>query len=81
MDRMAENTDMARAEITASIKSLEELFSLSPNNLMTRVFFSTKWPEIVEIYKQAPVIEKNNILELLRKMDSQNSNRYEKIKA
>jgi hypothetical protein len=72
---------MARAEITASIKSLEELFSLSPNNLMTRVFFSTKWPEIVEIYKQAPVIEKNNILELLRKMDSQNSNRYEKIKA
>lgn len=81
MDRMAENTDLARAEITASIKSLEELFTLSPNNLITRVFFSTKWPEIVEIYKQAPVIEKNNILELLRKMDSQNSNRYEKIKA
>jgi hypothetical protein len=81
MDRMAENTDLARAEITASIKSLEELFTLSPNNLITRVFFSTKWPEIVEIYKQSPVIEKNNILELLRKMDSQNSNRYEKIKA
>jgi hypothetical protein len=81
MDRMAENTDLARAEITASIKSLEELFTLSPNNLITRVFFSTKWPEIVEIYKQAPVIEKNSILELLRKMDSQNSNRYEKIKA
>ncbi|MBM3400325.1 MAG: DUF4835 family protein [Bacteroidetes bacterium] len=81
MDRMSENTDLARAEITASIKSLEELFTLSPNNLITRIFFSTKWPEIVEIYKQAPVIEKNNILELLRKMDSQNSNRYEKIKA
>jgi len=80
MDRMAENTDLGRAEITASIKSLEELFTLSPNNLITRVFFSTKWPEIVEIYKQAPVIEKNSILELLRKMDSQNSNRYEKIK-
>ncbi len=80
MDRMAENTDLGRAEITASIKSLEELFTLSPNNLITRVFFSAKWPEIVEIYKQAPVIEKNSILELLRKMDSQNSNRYEKIK-
>lgn len=81
MDRMAENTDLARAEITSAIKSLEELYSLSPNNLVTRVFFSTKWPEIVEIYKQAPVAEKNSILELLRKMDSQNSNRYEKIKA
>jgi len=81
IDRMAENTDLARAEITSSIKSLEELFTLSPNNLMSRVFFSTKWPEIVEIYKPAPVTEKNNILELLRKMDSQNSNRYEKIKA
>jgi hypothetical protein len=81
MDRMSENPELARSEITASIKSLEELFTLSPNNLITRVFFSTKWAEIVEIYKQAPVPEKNNILELLRKLDSQNSNRYEKIKA
>ena len=81
MDRMSENPELARSEITASIKGLEELFTLSPNNLITRVFFSTKWPEIVEIYKQAPVPEKNNILELLRKLDSQNSNRYEKIKA
>jgi hypothetical protein len=81
MDRMSDNPEQARSEITASIKSLEELFTLSPNNLITRVFFSTKWPEIIEIYKQAPVPEKNTILELLRKLDSQNSNRYEKIKA
>jgi predicted transcriptional regulator len=81
LDKMAENTDQARAEITSSIKSLEELFTLSPNNLITRVFFSTKWAEIVEIYKPAPVTEKNSILDLLRKLDSQNSNRYEKIKS
>jgi hypothetical protein len=78
---MSENPDNARAAVTSALIGLEELNSISPNNLLTRVFFSTKWSELIEIYKAATVPEKNNILELLRKLDSQNSNRYEKIKS
>jgi hypothetical protein len=81
LDLMSENPDNARAAVTSALIGLEELNSISPNNLLTRVFFSTKWSELIEIYKAATVPEKNNILELLRKLDSQNSNRYEKIKS
>jgi hypothetical protein len=81
MDKMAEGPENARVAITEALKSISDLNNLSMNSLVQRVFFNAKWSEIVDIYKTASVVEKNNILELLRKIDSQNAARYEKIKS
>lgn len=81
MDQMAENPETARAAVTSALRGLEEMQSISPNNLLQRIFFTAKWSEIIEIYMAASIPEKNSILELLRKLDSQNSARYDKIKA
>lgn len=81
MDEMAENAESARAAITAAIKTLEDLQRISPNSPVQRVFFSAKWSEIVDIYRGATVPEKNAIVELLKRLDAGNGNRYDKIKA
>jgi hypothetical protein len=49
--------------------------------LLQKTFFSTKWPELVEIYKGATVPEKTGMAKFLSEIDPTNSQRYEKIKA
>jgi len=45
------------------------------------LFFTTKWPELVEIYKGGTAAEKAIITRLLTDMDPTNAQRYEKIKS
>lgn len=80
MDQFSENPDLARKTITDLLKKLKESQSLLQNCLLQKSFFSTKWPELVEIYKGATVPEKSAIVKLLTEMDPTNSQRYEKIK-
>ena len=81
MDMFAENPDQARKNITEILKTLKESQALFQNSLLQKTFFSTKWPELVEIYKGATVPEKTAMAKFLSDMDPTNSQRYEKIKA
>jgi hypothetical protein len=81
LDQMSSNPENARTVLTSAIKSITDVSNLAPNNLLQRIFFTTKWSEIVEVYKPASVPEKNSIIDLLMKLDPQNTARYEKIKA
>lgn len=80
LDQMNSGPENARTAITSALKSITDVSNLAPNNLLQRVFFTTKWSEIVEVYRPATVPEKNGILELLMKLDPQNTARYDKIK-
>ncbi len=80
MDQFHNNPDAARKEITDAIKKIGDQANLFQNSLLQRTFFTTKWPELVEIYKGATAPEKANIVKLLSTMDPPNSARYEKIK-
>jgi hypothetical protein len=81
MDQFAANPDQARKNITEYIKKLKETQSIFQNCLLQKSFFSTKWPELVEIYKGAPVPEKTAMAKFLSEIDPTNSQRYEKIKS
>jgi hypothetical protein len=81
MDLFAENPEQARKNITETLKGLKETQALFQNSLLQKTFFSTKWPELVEIYKGATVPEKTAMAKFLSEMDPTNSQRYEKIKA
>jgi primosomal protein N' (replication factor Y) len=63
------------------IKKLKETQSIFQNCLLQKSFFSTKWPELVEIYKGAPVPEKTAMSKFLSEIDPTNSQRYDKIKS
>lgn len=81
MDQMYEKPEDARIAITNGIKSLQDLLAVTPQSATHRIWFSTKLNEIIEIYKGATIPEKNNIVELLSKLDPINRQKWEKIKA
>lgn len=82
LDQFYEKPDEARAEITNSLKTLQDLVSAyGSGSLLQKTFFTTKNSEIVDIYKGATVPEKNLILELLEQLDPTNTPKYQKIKA
>lgn len=81
MDLFSENPEQARKNITEILKTLKESQTLFQNSLLQKTFFSTKWPELIEIYKGATVPEKTAMAKFLSDMDPTNSQRYEKIKA
>lgn len=80
MDQFATKPEQARKNITDVLKKLRESSTLFQNSLLQKIFFSTKWAELVEIYKGATVPEKTAMAKFLSEMDPTNSQRYEKIK-
>ncbi|MFZ9969960.1 MAG: DUF4835 family protein, partial [Bacteroidia bacterium] len=65
MDQFHEDPVAGRAAISESLKALEDFNRSVPNSMIQKVFFQTKWPEIVEIYKGANPAEQASILKLL----------------
>ena len=81
MDQFHEDPLAAREQITSSLKLIAETSQSNRNSLLQKLFFTTKWPELVEIYKGATTAEKTIIVRLLNELDPTNAQRYEKIKS
>lgn len=81
MDQFSEDPLAAREQITSSLKLIAETSQSNRNSLLQKLFFTTKWPELVEIYKGATTAEKTIIVRLLNELDPTNAQRYEKIKS
>jgi hypothetical protein len=81
LDQLHENPEKGRKVITETLQKIQEASQNNRNSLMQKLFFTTKWPELVEIYKGATAAEKANVTKLLMDIDPTNSKRYENIKA
>jgi hypothetical protein len=81
LDQLHENPEKGRKVITETLQKIQEASQNNRNSLMQKLFFTTKWPELVEIFKGATAAEKANVTKLLMDIDPTNSKRYENIKA
>ncbi len=79
LDKMTDNSLDARQVITESIKDLRSVFSDKPNSFLMQIFFNAKADEIVNIYSQAQMDEKNQVVPVLSLVDPANSLKYQKI--
>ncbi|MCO6495433.1 MAG: DUF4835 family protein [Bacteroidetes bacterium] len=80
LDMMYKDVSEGRKAIEESLKNIENLCRTQPNSMMVRNFFLVKHLELIEIYKEATVAEKNRIIEMLKKMDVANAGDYDKIR-
>ena len=80
LDLMHKDVNKGRLGVEEALKNIQELCRLLPNSMIVRNFFLVKHKEIIDIYKEAPVAEKNRMIEMLKKMDVANSSEYEKIR-
>lgn len=78
-DAMAKNVEVGRAAVLKSLKLLDAVYTRKPGNFQLQIFFNAKSNEIVDLFKKGLVKEKNEVSNLLNKIDPTNLSKYEKI--
>lgn len=78
-DVMAKDVAQGRNVIAESLKSLESVFNYDMNSFQLQLFFNAKADELVELFKEAPSSEKNEVVQLLKRINPANSSDYETI--
>lgn len=80
LDIMSKTPEIARKNIFESLLMVQKVFKVAPNTVMLIMFFEAKSDELVNIYKNAPAIEKPKTIELLSEINVANISKYEKIR-
>ena len=78
-DVMAQDMTKGRGEVLTAIKLLENIYTLKPGAFILQVFFNAKSDEIISLFKEATTPEKTEVVNLLKKIDAANSNKYGEI--
>ncbi|MBT7897064.1 MAG: DUF4835 family protein [Flavobacteriales bacterium] len=79
LDKLAEEPDDARFEITEALESLKDIYRENPSSFLLKLFFDAKSDEIVKIYSEAFPNEQARIVKTLVEIDPTNSSKYQKI--
>lgn len=79
LDKLGENPDDARFEITESIEELRRVYRESPTAFILKLFFDAKAEEISKIYSEAFPNEQARIVQTLVEIDPSNSSLYQSI--
>jgi hypothetical protein len=79
LDKLAEEPDDARFEITEALESLKDIYRENPSSFLLKLFFDAKSDEIVKIYSEAFPNEQARIVKTLVELDPTNSSKYQKI--
>lgn len=80
LDKMYENANLGRAKITQSIASLRKVHQSRPLSYNMRIFFLAKSDEILNVYSEAPVPERNSVYNDLQILDPANITKYNRLK-
>ncbi len=79
VDNLYDDKNLARANIKAALSKLVKVTSTRPNSLNVLNFMQAKTNELKSLYSDAEVKEKNEIVNLLKRIDPANSSRYQEI--
>lgn len=80
MDKMAENTKIAKENIVKAVQTVSKIHSVRPNAFITRIFFDAKADEIVSIFSGGPNVNVVELSETLNKVSPLNSAKWNNIK-
>lgn len=79
MDVMSENMDMGRLAITESLELLQRAHRNRPGLFILQLFMEAKREEFVNIYTQAPQMDKARPVNILKELDPSQSSNYDRI--
>ena len=79
MDKLAEEPDDARFEITEALESLKSIYRENTSAFILKLFFDAKSDEIIKIYSEAFPNEKARIVKTLIEIDPSHSTKYQTI--
>lgn len=79
MDELYTNKEEARAAMYKALQNLTKVHNSRPGSVNVLNFAQAKLTEIKNLYSDAEVKEKNNIVNLLKRIDPTNSSKYQEI--
>jgi hypothetical protein len=80
LDLMAEDAVAARAVINQALQSLLDVQRSYPNAMVLQTFSDAKSAEITEIFGNAPMAEKNKVIQVMTRIDGARSAKYRAIR-
>ena len=79
MDIMYEDIAGGRLAIVESLQLLDKIQRSRPGSLNLQMFLTAKSRELIDLYSQAEMKEKNTVVSLLKRLDPVNSSKYQEI--
>lgn len=80
LDKMADNTKVAKENIIKALAELAKIHSIRPNAFVTRVFFDTKSDEIQSIFSGGPSVNISDLVDNLNRISPTNASKWANIK-
>ena len=78
-DKMYNDIPAARAVILQSMEALAPIQRSRPGSLNLQIFLTSKSSELVDLFSQAEMKEKNQAVSILKRLDPANSSKYQEI--
>jgi hypothetical protein len=79
LDKLYDNKEEARKNMYAALNKLNKVVVTRPNSINVLNFVQAKTVELKNIYVDAEIKDKNDIVNLLKKIDPANSSKYQEI--
>lgn len=80
LDVLHQNPGLALSTMVEALKEVDKTNSSYPNSIGVLMFISAKSDEIVEILKNGERTQKNEVYDIMRKLDPSNSGKYNVIR-
>lgn len=79
LDLMADDVQTGRANILRSLDELKKAYDERPGLFMISLILDAKRNEIINIFSEAPINEKQKVVELMKEIDPAQSTQYQKL--
>ncbi|MGB1104657.1 MAG: DUF4835 family protein [Crocinitomicaceae bacterium] len=79
LDQMYNDQGMARKTILSALQGLDKVQRSRPGSMNLQLFLVSKTDELINIFSQSEMKEKNAAVSILKKLDPSNSSRYQEI--
>lgn len=78
-DIMYRDLKGGRAAVLNSLKALNNIHNARPASMNVQMFLTAKSDEIINLFSEAEMQEKNQVVNILKRVDPSNSSKYQKI--
>lgn len=79
IDQLYENKETARNDIYKALNKLVKVAATRPNSMNLTLFVQGKSNELKNLYEDADLRQKNDIVNLMKRLDPGNSSKYQQI--
>ncbi len=76
MDQFYERPEAARAAVLKALRRLKKHHDDFPRAYPVVLFVRAKWREIIDVFSEAPVAEKTEVIQIMSELDPSRSDRY-----